>query len=359
MSKTNELPMPYRDLSLEQAKQMIEAEQAWSAHEDAVARAATFAGTMSWSNVNGIEYLVRQTPSGTANVRNKTGFGRRSPETEAIFDAFVRGKAATKERLDSAKSIIDNHARINKALRLGRVPSVVAKVCREFDRAGLLGKSVSILGTNVLYAYEAKAGVIIDNGEMSTSDLDLFFDGRNQLRLAATAGLTRSFIKLLKQADPSFEPTSPGSFRAFNNKSYAVEFIKAPVGDMLKDTSPTNLGALEDMQAVGIDKLKWLAAAQKISVIAIAEDGYPVRMVVPDPRAFVIYKHWLGTAAIDREPVKRRRDLAQAKTVTTLTEERFLDFPFDSRALRHFPIDLINKFMEWRKTWRQTNAPIM
>jgi transposase InsO family protein len=45
--------------------------------------------------------------------------------------------------------------------------------------------------------------------------------------------------------------------------------------------------------------------------VGIDEDGWPVPIKVPDPRAFALHKAWLSTLTT-REPVKKQRDLAQA-----------------------------------------------
>ncbi|PBB84498.1 hypothetical protein CK216_22970 [Mesorhizobium sp. WSM3876] len=52
--------------------------------------------------------------------------------------------------------------------------------------------------------------------------------------------------------------------------------------------------------------------------IRIDERGGPLRLVVPDPRVFAAYKFWVSKR-VDREPVRRRRDLAQAEPVAELT----------------------------------------
>lgn len=48
--------------------------------------------------------------------------------------------------------------------------------------------------------------------------------------------------------------------------------------------------------------------------IRIDERGGPLRLVVADSRVFAAYKFWVSKR-VDREPVRRRRDLAQAETL--------------------------------------------
>jgi len=59
-------------------------------------------------------------------------------------------------------------------------------------------------------------------------------------------------------------------------------------------------------------------------------------MVSPDPRAFAIYKLWLGEQA-DREPAKKQRDKLQAEATIALLREKLPHLPLDERAERMFP----------------------
>lgn len=59
-------------------------------------------------------------------------------------------------------------------------------------------------------------------------------------------------------------------------------------------------------------------------------------MIAPDPRAFAAHKLWVSKR-VDREPVKRRSDLAQAKAVVRLTASHFDHLPYKANAIRLFP----------------------
>jgi hypothetical protein len=49
-------------------------------------------------------------------------------------------------------------AAVNRALGLGRVPLMNARIIRALDKSGLLGAGIRVVGTNAIYAYEAIAG---------------------------------------------------------------------------------------------------------------------------------------------------------------------------------------------------------
>ena len=148
---------------------------------------------------------------------------RRHKRKKAEFDF---GRAEAKARHEAALEVMVRQAAINRALGLGRVPLLGAKIIRALGDAGLLGRGVRVIGTHALYAYEAAAGVFIDPSSTTTEDIDLLFDSRAVLRFVATEEVTeRGLIGLLKRVDRSFERTSHG-FRAANDEGYLVDLVK-------------------------------------------------------------------------------------------------------------------------------------
>jgi|HubBroStandDraft_6_1064221.scaffolds.fasta_scaffold2110806_1 hypothetical protein len=78
--------------------------------------------------------------------------------------------------------------------------------------------------------------------------------------------------------------------------------------------------------------------APKMTAIAVAGNGFPVRMVVPDPRVFALHKIWLSLRP-DRSPLKRKRDFRQGEAVAQLSLQ-YLNLSFDDPALNSLPPDL-------------------
>lgn len=99
-----------------------------------------------------------------------------------------------------------------------------------------------------------------------------------------------------------------------------------------------SIGLGKDLIAEPIEGLQWIALAPKMTEIAIAGDGFPVRMVVPDPRVFALHKIWLSLRP-DRSPLKRKRDFRQGEAVAQLSLQ-YLDLSFDDPALNSLPPDL-------------------
>jgi len=61
--------------------------------------------------------------------------------------------------------------------------------------------------------------------------------------------------------------------------------------------------------------LQWLLNSPKLDAVAIDEDGWPVPMRVPDPRAFALHKAWL--ADDEQEQFKKA-----AKSILALSDEQ-------------------------------------
>jgi hypothetical protein len=84
-----------------------------------------------------------------------------------------------------------------------------------------------------------------------------------------------------------------------------------------------------DLVATEVPGLQWLLNSPKLDTVAIDEDGWPVPMRVPDPRAFALHKAWLSGLPT-REPLKKPRDLDQARAVAQLVQDHMPQLSFDS-----------------------------
>ena len=199
-----------------------------------------------------------------------------------------------------------------------------------------------VIGTNALYAYEAAAGVFLEQGIMATSDMDILWDTRPKLVLISEEKLYKTdFMDILRKADNSFETAAPGSFRAVNRDGYMVDLIKPETKSLLRK-DPVRMGGPGDLKAAEIRSLQWLISSPKFSQVIIGDDGYPVSMVVPDPRAFSIHKVWFSEQP-DREPVKKKRDNDQGLAIALLVIKYLPQYRFVTSELRMFPKDVVQK----------------
>ena len=258
-------------------------------------------------------------------VSGKTSREGYWPETEALLAAFSEGRVAAQERLKLITEKIQEQARLNKALRLNRVPRVVARVLRELDRAGL-HDSFTVIGTQALYAYEAAGGAHFLLELLASGDVDLRYDARQKMTVVSDKLDGEGLLGLLKKADKTFECVRENGYRAANAGQFMVDLVVAPRG--MQDSENITF-AESDLVATEVPGLQWLLNSPKLDAVAIDEDGWPVPMRVPDPRAFAMHKVWLSGLP-EREPIKKPRDLEQAQAVAKLVQAEMPHLSFET-----------------------------
>jgi len=327
----------FNELTDNQRRVYIDTVQVYEAHLDAIEKNRSYTGGMHWKKVKGKEYLFRS----RGRHGHGVSLGPRSPETEEMFNSFQRGKQEMKERLDSLRHRLDEQARVCKAALIQRVPSVVTGILRLLNQHDMLGRNLIVIGTNALSAYEAAGGVFFDAPIMATEDMDILWDTRSKLTLAASRNIVGTgLIGILRKADRSFETSSARGFRAINKDGYMVDLIKPLPRNALQRGQPSTLGEPGDLVATEIRNLQWLVSSPKFSQVVIGEDGYPALMIVPDPRAFALHKLWMNEQR-DREPVKKVRDRDQAVAVAKLVLQYLPQYRFNASELRMFPLDVV------------------
>ena len=324
--------MLFTDLNGDQARQTIDTEQVFAAY--AAARTELdhrYAGSMAWKTVGSHTYLYRKRQGVWKSL------GARSSATEEIHSGFHQGRERVQDRITNLAARLDEMAPVNRALRIGRMPIIAARVLRRLTEARLYGPVVGVVGTNALYAYERLGGVQIAGPQLATGDIDLLYDARKSLRLVAPEAAAGGLLAELQKVDRSFTAVGNPGFRAVNRDGYLVDLIM-PAGTDPRRRPPRNRigSAADDLQAVEIEGLGWLVNSPKTAVTAIDARGYPVQMWVIDPRAFALHKAWLSTRG-DRDPLKRSRDAAQADRVASLVRTRLPRLRFDDPALNVLP----------------------
>ena len=333
--------MMFQELNNDQRREMVNARQRFDVWTRAKDERARYKGSMVWNEDKGKEYLVRADYDPKSGVRRQRSLGPRNADTEKAKIDFERGRQQAKDRFAEAKSLLDRQAAINRAVGIGRVPETGARIVRALDDAGLLGRGIMIVGTNSIYAYEAAAGVVVEASITATGDIDLLFDARRELRFtSATEVPERSIMAILRRVDRSFE-RDRRTFSAVNRDGFVVDFIK-PMADPTWAEDRETIGNANDPIAVAIEVLCWLENAPAFEAVAIDERGMPLRIVAPDPRAFAVHKLWLSTQA-GRDPVKRRRDEAQASVVARLVSDYLGHLPYEPAELTALPRDLFDQ----------------
>jgi hypothetical protein len=316
----------------DQIRELVNTEQIYAALLAAeTERDRRFRGSIAWKRVAGREYLYRKRRADWRSL------GPRNEDTERLYESFVSGRDQIKKRLASLDARLRRSARVNRALNLGRVPFIAARIIRRLADEKLLGSSLLIIGTPALFVYERMAGGQLQSSLVATADLDLLLDAREGMRMMSDRRKV-SLIKLLRSVDDSFMPVGGNAFRAANDHGYMVDLV-APMPPNASTADPARLGPSGDLEAAEIEGLDWLQNSPRVRQTIIDEKGFPLEMVVPDPRAFAVHKLWLSKQP-SRDRTKARRDREQARAVAGLIEEYLPHLEFDRGELDSFPANV-------------------
>jgi hypothetical protein len=329
-------PIPLTD---GQAKQVIDAEQTYQAWWDAWRASRDYVGGMHWKAVAGKEYLYK-THDRKGNAKS---LGARSEATEAIAAEFHARKQEAESRLKTLSERLRTQERVNAALRVGSAPNIVAQLCLKLAQTGLMGKSLMVIGTNSLYAYEAIAGVRFAREVMATTDIDLLWSHKAKLSFSTLdendAQSELGLMGLLQKVDKSFKRLDLQHFRAANDQGYLVDLIRQMPAPPRKD-EPDRMGNEQDLIATDIWNMKWMLNAPRVEALAIAASGAVFPITAPDPRAYCAFKYWLSQSD-ERDPQKKSRDLAQAKAVYAVIQERLPHLDGKWSELKSIPRDVL------------------
>jgi len=310
--------MNYIALSDNAARQVIDSTTIFDEFVRVKNQVLPYAGGMYWKRQGDYEYLVKTSPD-----NRQRRVGPRSAETEKTYQEFTARKATLEARLKSLRGALTDAERLNKALKAGRVPSIVVSVLQTLEDAGL-GQHFTVVGTHALYAYEVAAGVRIVQGALATQDVDLLWDARKRVRFVTDLEkIDSSMLGVLQRADATFLRKEGQFETAINAKGFEVDFLRRqPEGD---DPHPFRFSDDEDdlwpVQAV---RASVLTNAPRFEQVLISVTGRMTLMRTIAPESFVEFKRWMAAKVPQRAESKRRRDLRQADIVQAMLDEGLL-----------------------------------
>lgn len=302
------------ELSESQKRQYIDAETVFLALAKAKKSATEVRGSMFWRDLKGTRTLIRSSASG-----GQKSLGAHSDATQKLFDDFLQRKTNVEARVKALKDQLATQKRLNRALRLGRVPNIVVDVLSELEKAGVATHFL-VVGTHALYAYETAAGVRIAEQAMVTRDVDILFDTRKRLAFfTIMQKLDSSLIGLLRKADASFEVVEDQHYTARNKDGFEVDVIRRMARDL--DPQPLRMSdAEDDFWAVHVSMGDKLAAARRFDQVVVATSGDMALMRTVHPLDFAQIKLALSQQ-LGRDPNKRGKDALQATIVSALVTE--------------------------------------
>lgn len=312
------------ELSNEQRRQLIDAQQVFSVWRPAIIDFEHL-GTMRAQTSKGRRYMYEVHGS----VRKS--LGRETPQLKRAKAEHDSRRAELMKRVKTLEKRLDSMAPVNKALGLGRMRAIAARIIRALDREQLLGSHVIVAGTNALHAYETASGTVISQEHVATTDADILWDTKQSLLLAATGIRREGLMGILRRVDRSFK--ADFGYNATNRDGYIVDLLCPETDDI------TTMNTGSDLEATPMPGAEWLLRSPQFEQTIIAEDGWPLRIVVPEPRTFALHKLWVSQRP-DRQPLKRPRDAAHARVVSELVKkylgQKFLakEMPWLSPELR-------------------------
>lgn len=299
------------DLTESQKRQYIDAEAVFRAVEQAQAEAQAVRGSMFWREQAGRRYLIRESAAGA-----QKSLGPDTPDNQQIHDRFAERKAAAEGRVQTLKAALKEQQRLNRALRVGRVPNVVVDTLNALAQAGLQEHFLTV-GTHALYAYETAAGVRVQSAATATRDIDLLFD--TQKRLSFVTQLQRldtSLLGVLRKADKTFAVRRDQLQTAVNGDGFEVDIIRRTARD--GDPHPLRMSDDEsDIWAVQVPSGQTLLSSSRFSQVVVATSGAMARMDTVHPADFARIKRALAARA-DRDPLKKSKDALQAQVAEQL-----------------------------------------
>jgi hypothetical protein len=308
--------MNYLPLPDSATRQVINSMTVFAEHRRVQAEALQYTGGMYWKCQGEYEYLVRTTLD-----NRQRRLGPRSDEAERTYQAFTQRKHETESRLQSLRETLTEAERLNKAVKAGRVPTVVVALLQTLDEAGL-GQHFTVVGTHALYAYETAAGVRIVKGAAATQDADPLGDARRRVRFVTDLEhIDTSMLRVLQRVDSTFRRKESHSETAVNDRGFEVDFLlRVPV----EDDPHTFRFSADEEDLMPVQAVVWaslLTKAPKFEHMVISATGKMAMMRTVAPRTFVEFKRWRAESAPHRPHLKRWRDLRQADIVQALLDE--------------------------------------
>jgi hypothetical protein len=326
-----------------QIKQRTNVKMLYASYMDALnSYNLSFRYKMLWQkHKDGYELLAKQ------HLKSETReyLGRKSDETEQIREDFENSKAKIKKRLSTLKEKMKKEEKLNKLESITRAPKELVAIFSKINELGLDNKIIAI-GTNSLYAYEARSAVIIEQEHLATRDIDLLNRKDKGISFIFNEMMTtKNAIELLSMIDSSFVKSDKAPYRFINDDGIWIELIN-PMSDSIKQESfKDNLFA--DVMPLAMNGMQWLENSRLFKELIIGENGKCAFITTVHPLEYAIYKNWLSSQE-DRDYLKHTRGLQQSKLVTKLITEHMPDINIEEEVknIKHFKKEIIDSYMD-------------
>src|ERR1700722_9468068 len=158
-------------------RRLTEAMRATASDFAALARKRDeFVGGMQWLPAKGKEYLTRYRRDPLSGEQKSTSLGRRSAETEVVYERCIEGRADLDREIEELRPTMAEQTRMAKALRLSRTPTEIADVVRAIGYSDIFNH-VTIVGEAAVYGYECELAVLLPRELLPEGGMDLLVAG--------------------------------------------------------------------------------------------------------------------------------------------------------------------------------------
>lgn len=259
------------------------------------------------------------------------------PETPELLETI--------ERARSARGAADGRRTLVRALRAAGLHAPddrTGRILGALSRAGVFRLRAAVVGTVAFQTYGAALGFVLPSQAVRTGDLDIAQD--YGVSVAIDDGLDRTFLEVLRAADPAFAPVPKLDHRVSATyrtpDGYAVDVLTTSRNAGIEETS--RLTALN----TDATPLRFMDFLLRDTVEAAVLHGDGVLVRVPAPARYAVHKLIVSRKRGQANP-KRRKDVEQAQA---LIEALSLDDPF---ALREAYAEARDRGEVWRKLLAQ------
>lgn len=321
--------LPFVPLNDDQLRFFNDAKSHYQSWWPAAQEARQYNYWLGWRERHGVQYLTRSDGGGV----NQKSLGARSPSTEAVYNHYVSKKQPAKTARRLAENAIADRSRLLKAAKLARLNSTYGKVLREFELFKILGANTLIVGPSAMLAYESLAGVHFDKALLGIDCLDVVWIDSS--RGMEVEGDRPTLLDILVNADKTFTNSQSKAYKFKNAKDQIVQFsAKKNNGEYAAFNQGKNI-----INPNGIEAAQWMNCVPSVTAITIDTAGWPVRVVAPDPRVFLLFSLWASQQAEINENIQSL-ELARAQAIATLLKTHLKKFPFNSAFLKRLPKEL-------------------
>lgn len=320
-----------KDFTDEQRRILVNIEQHYEVWLETARAVRSLPYGLKWVSRGGHEYLYERLDR-NGNARS---LGPRSLETEAIHAAYIEKKRTLEERLETSSATLEQTCQLYRSLRLPAISSEGAKLLREADLRGMLGRSLIVVGTNALAAYSIEAGGFIKDIPDRTDDFDMTWIAAGPPRVDDMV------LAMLKSVDSTYTMNTERTFQARNAKAHEFELLAAP-------STIEGMNRTDQPKPIPLPEQEWLLLGRHVSHVVVALDGSPARIVAPDPRWFALQKLWMSQQA-KRSPLKRPKDAVQGASILDAVRDVMPQFPLDEEFEASIPDELKSVYSSWKE----------